>query len=82
MCLQTHNTHIHNVMQKAISITLCTLPARFDSVVEGDMNLSALCLGCADMEVTAEHPLFHGSLCKACKVGTGALIFVSALFLG
>ena len=33
------------------------------------MKLSSLCIGCADMEVVAEHPLFQGSLCKTCKVG-------------
>ena len=27
-----------------------------------------LCIACGDMAVVAEHPLFHGALCKECKV--------------
>lgn len=27
-----------------------------------------LCIACGDMAVVADHPLFHGALCKDCKV--------------
>ena len=30
-----------------------------------------LCIGCGDMELAAEHPLFDGGLCLQCKVGGG-----------
>ena len=27
-----------------------------------------LCIGCSEIDVHAEHPLFEGGLCKGCKV--------------
>ena len=42
--------------------------ARFDSVVEGRVKMSDLCIGCSEVDVQAEHPLFEGGLCKECKV--------------
>ena len=42
--------------------------ARFDSVLEGRVKMSDLCIGCGEIDVHAEHPLFEGGLCKGCKV--------------
>ena len=56
---------------KAKILTAPLIPARFDSVVEGRLKISDLCIGCGDMEVMAEHPLFEGGLCKDCKVRNG-----------
>ena len=43
--------------------------ARFDSVTEGKIDISELCIGCGDISVVAEHPLFEGGYCTECKVG-------------
>lgn len=51
---------------------MSSIIARFDSVLEGKIQMKDLCIGCGDMEVAAEHPLFDGGLCLHCKVGAAS----------
>jgi len=37
-------------------------------VREGKLAIEDICIGCGDMLVICCHPLFHGGLCKVCKV--------------
>ena len=44
------------------------IAARFDAVLEGRVKITDLCIGCGEVNIHAEHPLFEGGLCKECKV--------------
>ena len=54
-------------------ICACT-SARFDSVLEGRVKISDLCIACGEVDIQAEHPLFEGGLCKECKVRRSKLL--------
>ena len=34
-----------------------------------------VCIGCGSVNVVTEHPLFHGGLCKHCKVTIAYMLF-------
>ena len=57
-----------NILLSINSNNLCVHVARFDSVLEGRVKISDLCIACGEVDVCAEHPLFEGGLCKECKV--------------
>ena len=42
-------------------------------MLEGRVKMSDLCIGCGEIDVQAEHPLFEGGLCKHCKVREGEI---------
>ncbi|XP_078482133.1 DNA (cytosine-5)-methyltransferase 3A-like [Ciona intestinalis] len=37
-------------------------------VMEGLLNIENICLGCGNLEVTTQHPMFVGGLCQMCEV--------------
>ena len=45
--------------------------ANFESVWDGKLELSSICIGCGDLEITNMHPLFNGGYCTPCKVRKG-----------
>ena len=45
--------------------------ANFESVWDGKLELSSICIGCGDLEITNMHPLFNGGYCTPCKVRRG-----------